>query len=364
MPKSVLQFNPAGTLTPEDVLYLIQGTGLDRDRKVTLEAVRAWMNGLTTVAITLAGDDTVDYTLAGNGNSLLVLSGVSATQYTLTLSGTPPIPGQKTTIANMSAGTVALAGALFVPGTVRILPGETAQLEWNSDISAVVQVGSTEASVVGRFVATVLERDTYVSDTAEIGPTGSVPLIRGGVLYEASTEDLRGQGYQIPQSGAYAMKLNDSSSQGSSLDGGGYTRGIIKYESVRSVSNAKRWSLTWNGEFGNSQIVSDSRVMSLSIAFPTTPATTQDKLATSFFSSFTDTWTAVPVSVCLSRVNVPPGYSRVLPAYARREETAGLYLLFVVLNPDGTPFTYAQLKTFLGGGDPDLTIRISAEGNS
>lgn len=364
MPKSVLQFAPAGTLSPEDVLYLIQGTGLDRDRTVTLEAVRAWMYGGETSTITLAVDTTVDAPLTGNEHAFILLLGTTASAYALTLMGTTPIPGQKTVIANFSLGDVTIDGAVFNPGVPRIIPGETATIEWTSGATGIVGVSATESSVVPRFRTTVVERGAYTSDAAEIGPTGDIPIIRGNVLYKASTEDLRGQGYQIPQAGAYAMKLRDSSSAGSTVDGGGYTRGVIRYESVRSVANTKRWSLTWNGEFTNAQIVSDIRVLTLSLAFPGFPVTTQDKMAASFFSSFTDTWTGSPASVCLSRVNIPPGYSRVLPAYVRREESAGIFLLFVVLNPDGTPFTYAQLKTFLGAGDPDLTIRISAEGNS
>lgn len=362
MPKSVLQFNPAGTLTPEDVLYLIQGTGLGRDRKVTLEAVRAWMNGLTTVSITLAGDDTVDYVHSGNENVLLVLSGSSATAYTLTLSGATPVPGQKTTIANMSAGTVVLAGALFIPSTVRILPGETAQLEWNSYISAVVQVGSTESSVAGRFVTTVLERDAYVSDTAEIGPTGSVPLIRGGVLYKASAEDLRGQGYQIPQAGNAAMKLIDAESPGSATNGFSYTRGIIRCETVRSVPSAsKRWSLTWNGQF-SSEVVSSARLVKLQWSSPASVASTADKMAQQFHSIFTDLFMCSPVSFCFSRDDDNSQVAKVLTGYVRAGGVAGEVLWFYPLNSDGSQLTYAQLVTFRSTSG--LHIRISAEGNS
>lgn len=43
MPKHVLMMDPADSLTTEDILYLIQGSGLDCDRKVSLAEVRAFV---------------------------------------------------------------------------------------------------------------------------------------------------------------------------------------------------------------------------------------------------------------------------------------------------------------------------------
>lgn len=363
MPKSILQFDPAGTLSPEDVLYLLQGTGLDRDRHVTLDVVRAWMYGGETSSITLAGDTTVDATLSGNEHSFILLLGTTVSTYTLTLMGTAPIPGQKTVIANFSLGDVTISGAVFNPGVPRILSGETATIEWTSGATGIVGVSSTESSVVPRFRTTVLERAAYVSDVAEIGPTGDIPIIRDNVLYKASAEDLRGQGYKIPQSGDTAMKLVDAEFAGSVTNGFNYTRGIIKCESVRSVgSPSKRWSITWNGEFG-AEVVSSARFVKLQWAAPTTATSTAEKLAQYFHSIFVATeFAAFPVSFCFSRSDDRSQMAKVLSGFVRAGGWAGEVLWFFPLNSDGSQLTYAQLVTFLSGSG--LYVRISAEGNS
>ena len=353
MPKSVLQFNPAGTLTPEDVLYLIQGTGLGRDRKVTLEAVRAWMNGLTTVVITLAGDDTVDYSASGNGNSLLILSGSSATPYTLTLSGTPPIPGQKTTIANMSVGTVALDGALFVPGTVRILPGETAQLEWNSDISAVVQVGSTEASVAGRLYDTVSSSTAYDIGDSALEYEGDIVLATATEIQRLPFMAVRAPGYEVPTTGLLSPKWMGASAASSFDDSlselGSITMarpGIESTFSARFSLGFKRISIA------KSVVVSSSRPVAIFLA---TEQGTTDSLAkritTVFMQSAVGSLSAVGVASASSnggfRRDLRVSVLNTLPVPPWDNLTHNAVKLDFYKH-DGAPYTYAEMLTDIG----------------
>ena len=131
---------------------------------------------------------------------------------------------------------------------------------------------------------------------------------------------------------------------------------------MRSVASAsKRWSLTWNGQFG-AEIVTSARLVKLQWSSPTVVTSTADKMAQQFHSQFTDLFMCAPVSFCFSRDDSNAQMAKSLTGYVRAGGAAGEVLWFYPLNSDGSQLTYAQLVTFMGDGG--LHIRISAEGNS
>ena len=89
--RTVMEFPSAGDLTKDDVLYLIQGTGVDRDRRVPLDMLRAFLKGeLDRVLFwDVRSSAFVDFT-GIPGNTLVLLEGKSAQAHTFTLAGTIP----------------------------------------------------------------------------------------------------------------------------------------------------------------------------------------------------------------------------------------------------------------------------------
>lgn len=103
MPKSILMYPDAGTLAGEDLLYLVKGAGgSDRDRKLTLAALRELMSerGADVIVANApaSGDWEIDVT---NSRDLLVCMQGSSTGK-VTISGEVP-PGHSVVLWNIMA---------------------------------------------------------------------------------------------------------------------------------------------------------------------------------------------------------------------------------------------------------------------
>lgn len=92
MPKSVPMLDPVGALSPADLFYVVQGAGLDRDRKVTAEELATYVLGRTradlrsAIQVTGSTEQTLDTT---NLYDAVVV--VAGTVPSLVLSGTPEL---------------------------------------------------------------------------------------------------------------------------------------------------------------------------------------------------------------------------------------------------------------------------------
>lgn len=105
MPTSVPGMPSAGALNASDLLYLIQGLGLDRDRKVTLDTVRSFIHLTDRTIINVTGTGAVTQDVTGIVTGVLV-AWTGVTQ--LTLGGTFAANASFTVI-NASGGTLRVA---------------------------------------------------------------------------------------------------------------------------------------------------------------------------------------------------------------------------------------------------------------
>lgn len=120
MPNHVLQKDPAGPLTDADILYLIQGSGLDCDRKVTLALLRAFIvtaadiintanivNGAVTGEKLATDSVTGDKIAAGAvGNSELASESVTGDKIAAGAVGTSELANLSVTTAKLANGDV------------------------------------------------------------------------------------------------------------------------------------------------------------------------------------------------------------------------------------------------------------------
>lgn len=120
MGKSVLSFAEATTpLNGANIVYLMQGSGLDRDRKVTLETLRQYFTGQGNEFMTVLSSDAVNTGTTQNphwvltkditstANVILIVQGNGATPFDLNLIGSIPA-GCKLTIINWNPALVTL----------------------------------------------------------------------------------------------------------------------------------------------------------------------------------------------------------------------------------------------------------------
>lgn len=120
MGKSVLSFAEASTpLSGANIVYLLQGSGLDRDRKVTLETLRQYFTGQGNEFMSALSSDAVNIGTTQNphwvltkditstANVILIVQGNGATPFDLNLVGSIPV-GCKLTIINWNPALVTL----------------------------------------------------------------------------------------------------------------------------------------------------------------------------------------------------------------------------------------------------------------
>ena len=106
MPKSVLDFDPIGTVAGTDVLYAIKGTGLDRDRRMTAAEFSAWLGTqLAPREFKVTGTGVVTIDISGIPFALVhTTPGVTG----LILDGTV-LQGAQIIVVNGSAAPVTIA---------------------------------------------------------------------------------------------------------------------------------------------------------------------------------------------------------------------------------------------------------------
>lgn len=144
MGKSVLSFDPATTpLDGANIVYLLQGSGLDRDRKVTLEQLRQYFTGQWNEFMQAATADAVNTGTAQNphwvltkdisstANVILIVHGNGSVPLDLNLIGSIPV-GCKLTIINWNPALVTLTSnkAMTGGGTMHNL--DWAEFIWSA----------------------------------------------------------------------------------------------------------------------------------------------------------------------------------------------------------------------------------------
>lgn len=110
---SVLGMPDAGALSASDWLYILQGTGLDRDRKATLSKVREYCTSAGVTLYELNTSNAVGHVLAlalgsASTSAFVVVSGSGAGAWTLNISGSTPA-GCQVNVLMMASGTLKLA---------------------------------------------------------------------------------------------------------------------------------------------------------------------------------------------------------------------------------------------------------------
>jgi hypothetical protein len=100
----------AGTLGPDNLLYLLQGSGLDRDRKVTLSKIREYCTAQGVALYELSTDNAVSGTLtlalgAATTSVAVVVRGTARNACALNIEGSVPA-GCQVLVLNAASGSL------------------------------------------------------------------------------------------------------------------------------------------------------------------------------------------------------------------------------------------------------------------
>lgn len=127
MPTSVPMMPAAGALHGDDLLYLIQGMNLDRDKKVTLETVREFCTAKAmTFFDVFTAQNVIDLEIGGTQNVLVFINGNSEELGTLILHGEVPV-GCSVVVMNASPSNVTVN---FADSTAQGFSSALANGDW------------------------------------------------------------------------------------------------------------------------------------------------------------------------------------------------------------------------------------------
>ena len=134
----------AGALSASDWLYILQGTGLDRDRKATLSKVREYCTSAGVTLYELNTSNAVDGVLAlalgsATTNAFVVVSGTVRSAHTLNIFGSVPVGCQVNVLMEAS-------------GSLKIASGDGATV---NGIDATLLLSIGDAALLGRGTGTV-----------------------------------------------------------------------------------------------------------------------------------------------------------------------------------------------------------------
>lgn len=135
MPNSVLNFSDAVALAGADKLYLLQGAGLDRDRKVSLEKIREFCTSEGVSLFELNTSDAASGVLtlalgASTTSAFVAVSGTGQNPYTLHITGSVPA-GCQINVLMLASGTLKLSSDATINGidsTLSLSLGDSALL--------------------------------------------------------------------------------------------------------------------------------------------------------------------------------------------------------------------------------------------
>ena len=134
----------AGALSASDWLYILQGTGLDRDRKATLSKVREYCTSAGVALHELNTSNAVSSVLtlalgAATTNAFVVVSGTVCSTFTLSITGSVPAGCQVNVLMEAS-------------GSLKIVSGDGATV---NGIDATLLLSLGDSSLLGRGTGTV-----------------------------------------------------------------------------------------------------------------------------------------------------------------------------------------------------------------